>query len=340
MITPSSTPAAQDRQSTVSPIEPSRAPSFESRPRGEDLTWSNALGWFSLGLGLAEVVAPKQVARLIGVDDRCVLIRSLGLREILSGAGILAQRRPAGWMWSRVAGDAMDLALLGAAIRAPRSRYSNRVAWATAAVAGVTLVDVIVSRRLTQSMAKDGLIPVVKSITINRRAEDLYLVWRRFENLPPMLPHLTSVRAVSETRSHWVVRGPAGTSVEWDADITEDRPNEVIAWRAVPGAEIRHSGSVRFRPAPGGRGTEVTVAMEYAPPAGMLGSAVAMLFRAEPGQQVYDGLRAFKQIMETGEIVRSDASLHKGMHPAQPPAVGVSRSGSGRRAQADQGKER
>jgi uncharacterized membrane protein len=166
---------------------------------------------------------------------------------------------------------------------------------------------------------------VTKAVTINRRVEDLYVVWRRFENLPPMLPHLASVRAVSETRSHWVVRGPAGLSVEWDAEIVDDRPNELIAWRALPDADVRHAGSVRFAPAPGGRGTEVTVTLEYAPPAGFLGSTLAMLMREEPGQQVYDGLRAFKQIMETGEIVRSDASLHKGLHPAQPPAVGVSR---------------
>lgn len=287
--------------------------------------WSKALGWFSVGLGLAEVAAPGQVARLIGVEDRRLLLRSLGVREIVSGVGLLTQRRPTGWMWSRVAGDVMDLALLGAAFRAPRGGQRHRVAWAAAAVAGVTLADLMVSQRLAQATADHGLVRVARSVTINRRAEDLYLVWRRFENLPPMLPHLVSVEALNETRSHWVVRGPAGASVEWDAEIVEDRPNETIAWRALPGADIRHAGSVRFQPAPGGRGTEVTVAFEYAPPAGILGSGVAMLFRAEPAQQVYDGLRAFKQIMETGEILRSDASLHRGMHPAQPPAVGVSR---------------
>jgi uncharacterized membrane protein len=216
----------------------------------------------------------------------------------------------------------MDLALLGAAFRGPGAGRRSRVALATAAVAGVTMADVLVSRRLTQA-ASGGLVQVTQSVTINRGAEDLYAVWRRFENLPPMLPHLASVRAVSETRSHWVVRGPAGTSVEWDADIVEDRPNERIAWRALPDADIRHAGSVQFRPAPGGRGTEVTVMFEYAPPAGRLGSTVASLFGMEPSQQVYEGLRAFKQIMETGEIVRSDASIHRGMHPAQPPAVGV-----------------
>jgi uncharacterized membrane protein len=325
MITQSSTQPVQDHEWTASPVPQRQSGSPRRRPRQEDVGWSKALGWFSIGLGVAEVVAPKQLARMVGVEDRRWLIRSLGVREILSGVGILAQRQPAGWMWSRVAGDALDLALLGAALQATGTHSRNRVAMATAAVAGVTFADLMVSQRLSRSSTDDGVAPVTKSVTINRRVEDLYLVWRRFENLPPMLPHLASVRAVSDTRSHWVVRGPAGTSVEWDAYITEDRPNELIAWRAVPGADIRHSGSVQFRPAPGGRGTEVTVALDYAPPAGMLGSAVAMLFRTEPAQQVYDGLRAFKQIMETGEIVRSDASIHEGIHPAQPPAVGVSR---------------
>ncbi len=323
MITQSSAQGEQDTQAVVPGSGESHA--RQGGPSRDDVAWSKTLGWFSIGLGLAEVAAPRRLARLIGVEERRLLLRSLGVREIISGVGILTQRQPAGWMWSRVAGDAMDLALLGAAFRAPVSgRGKRRVALTAAAVAGVTMADFMVSRRLTRA-SDSSLVRVTQSVTINRRAEDLYGVWRRFENLPPMLPHLASVQAVNETRSHWVVRGPAGTAVEWDADIIEDRPNEMIAWRALPDADIRHAGSVRFRPAPGGRGTEVTVTFEYVPPAGGLGSAVAMLFGAEPAQQVYEGLRAFKQIMETGEIVRSDASIHRGMHPAQPPRVGVSR---------------
>lgn len=323
MITQSSAQGEQDTQAVVS--DSGESPARQDRPSKDDVAWSKALGWLSIGLGLAEVAAPRQLARLIGVEERRLLLRSLGVREIISGVGILTQRQSAGWMWSRVAGDAMDLALLGAAFRAPVSgRDKSRVALTAAAVAGVTMADFMVSRRLTRA-SDGGLVRVTQSVTINRRAEDLYGVWRRFENLPPMLPHLASVQAVNETRSHWVMRGPAGTSVEWDADIIEDRPNEMIAWRARPDADIRHAGSVRFRPAPGGRGTEVTVTFEYAPPAGGLGSAVAMLFGMKPARQVYEGLRAFKQIMETGEIVRSDASIHRGMHPAQPPPVGVSR---------------
>lgn len=108
------------------------------------------LGWFSIGLGLAELLAPRGLSRLIGVRDHRPLVRVLGLREITSGVGILTRPRPTGWLWSRVAGDAMDLALLGAAFKSYRGR-PVRLALATAAVAGVTLLDVMCSRELRRA---------------------------------------------------------------------------------------------------------------------------------------------------------------------------------------------
>jgi hypothetical protein len=108
------------------------------------------LGWFSIGLGLAELLAPHGLSRLIGVRDHRPLVRMLGLREITSGVGILTRPRPSGWLWSRVAGDTMDLALLGAAFRSHRGRRM-RLAVATAAVAGVALLDVMCSRELKRS---------------------------------------------------------------------------------------------------------------------------------------------------------------------------------------------
>jgi uncharacterized membrane protein len=103
------------------------------------------------------------------------------------------------------------------------------------------------------------------------------------------------------THSHWKVKGPAGKSVEWDATIINDIANELIAWKST-GAEIANAGSVRFRNAPGGHGTEVTVNLEYDPPAGKAGMLVARLFGEEPTQQVQDDLRRFKQVMEAGEV--------------------------------------
>jgi uncharacterized membrane protein len=109
--------------------------------------------------------------------------------------------------------------------------------------------------------------------------------------------------------SHWVAKAPAGRPVEWDAEITEETRNERIAWRSLPHADVANAGSVSFRDAPGDRGTEVTVDIEYEVPGGTAGWLIAKLFAEEPGQQLRDDLRRFKQVMETGEVVRSDGSL-------------------------------
>jgi len=146
------------------------------------------------------------------------------------------------------------------------------------------------------------------AITINATPEAVYERWRDFEALPTFMYHLESVTVVDERRSHWVAKGPADTRFEWDAEITDDVRGERLAWRSVENAMIENAGTVTFAAAPGGRGTEVHVALTYSPPGGALGSAVAKLFGEEPGQQVSDDLRRFKQLMETGELARSDAS--------------------------------
>jgi len=158
-----------------------------------------------------------------------------------------------------------------------------------------------------------------KSVVVNRQPGEVYAFWQDFTNFPRFMLHLDEVRDLGGGRSHWVAKGPGGMPVEWDAQTTQDRPNELIAWRSLPGADIDNEGSVRFERAPGGRGTLVRVNLRYDPPAGVLGKAVATLLNTEPGQQVSDDLRRFKQLMETGEVVRSDASIHLTMHPARPP---------------------
>jgi uncharacterized membrane protein len=149
----------------------------------------------------------------------------------------------------------------------------------------------------------EGLRKVRHAVTINRTASELYAFWRDFENLPVFMRHLESVMTLEGGRSHWVTRGPGGARVEWDAEIVADVPGELIAWQSIPGADVRNAGTVRFIPVPAGRGTEVHVELDYSPPAGSLGAVVAKLFRAEPGQQVRDDLKAFKQVMEAGEIL-------------------------------------
>ena len=138
------------------------------------------------------------------------------------------------------------------------------------------------------------------SVTINRPVEELFRFWRNFENLPRFMGHLESVKVLSDRRSHWVVKGPAGTRFEWDAEIHNEKPNELIAWRSLNG-EVNHAGTVLFRPIADGKATEVRVELRYEPPAGALGTAVAKLFGEEPSQQVAEDLRRFKQVMEMSE---------------------------------------
>lgn len=149
-------------------------------------------------------------------------------------------------------------------------------------------------------------IRVERTVTIEKSAEDLYRFWRNFENLPHFTRHLKSVKVYDDGRSHWVTSAPMGNSVEWDARITEDRPNEVIAWTSMEGADIRNSGSVYFQPAPGDRGTEVKVITNYDAPAGKIGDALAKLFGKNPKQQIGDDLARFKMLMEAGEIATND----------------------------------
>lgn len=145
-------------------------------------------------------------------------------------------------------------------------------------------------------------IKVEKSVLIDKSPEELYRFWHNFENLPRFMNHLESVQVKDDRRSHWVAKAPLGTTVEWDAEIINEKENELIAWRSLEGADVNNAGSVRFQPARSGRGTEVKVSLEYDPPAGVVGAAIAKLFGEEPNQQVEEDLRRFKQLMETGTI--------------------------------------
>lgn len=145
-------------------------------------------------------------------------------------------------------------------------------------------------------------IKVVRAVTVLRPAEELYRFWRDVTNLPQVINHPVTITAASRDESHWVVSAPLGRTVEWDSLVINDEPNRLIAWRSREGGDVDHAGSVRFEAAPGDEGTEVTVSLEYDPPGGKLGAAVAKLTRDSAGSQVYDALRRFKALMEAGEI--------------------------------------
>jgi uncharacterized membrane protein len=265
------------------------------------------LGWFSVGLGLAELFAPRKVSRLCGIPYRPLLMRVLGLRELASGVGILSRQQPGFWLKSRVAGDTMDLSLLGASLFAEEAKPS-RLAFATCAVAGVTALDMVSSMDAGNGASPSGAGAdhFKRSIIINRSSEELYNLWRNFEQLPQFMQHLISVQTIGEGRSRWVAKGPAGTQLQWDAEIINDKPSELIAWRSLPGGDVDHVGSVRFQPARGGRGTLVRVEMQYRVPAGAAGAAIAKFLAQSPEKQVDVDLRRFKQWVETGEVARTE----------------------------------
>jgi len=286
-------------------------------PKSNAKRLARGLGWFSIGLGLTELLAPRAIAKISGVSNKHTgLIRLYGLRELAAGVMVFSQQRPAAGMWSRVAGDALDLASLGMAFTAPEAKR-GRVAFATANVLAVTALDLIAAKQL--STGNQGIHAKATCI-VNRSPDEVYRFWRDFQNLPRFMRHLDSVQDLGDGRSRWKAKGPAGTEVEWEATIIADVPGEVITWRSLENSDVDNAGAVRFEEAPGGRGTIVKVNIQYNPPAGIVGAAVAKLFGEEPEQQLDDDLRRFKQVLEVGEVVVSDATLMGTGYFAQRPA--------------------
>ena len=254
----------------------------------------------------------------------------MGLREIGHGIAILSQEQPARAVWSRVAGDMLDLALLGTQLDSNNPEREKTLA-ATMSVLGVAAVDLVYrekpqpgshgtnggrrSPRPQQDSVRDMVesgsgIKVKSAMTVGRPVSEVYGFWRNFENLPRFMSHLESVEVLDGRRSHWSALGPAGMRLEWDAETVEDRPDELISWRSLPGGQVDTAGFVRFRPAPGDRGTEIVVEMRYDPPGGVVGAIIAKLF-GESGQEVVTrDLQAFKNVLETGEVVHSDSSIY------------------------------
>ncbi len=264
------------------------------------------LGLFSIGLGLTQLIAPRKVSKAIGVKKNDKLMRAFGAREFSNGVGILTRKKTGAWLWGRVAGDVVDLACLGLALRSRRTDKA-KLAVAAAAVAGVTAADIYAAQRTSKhDQLGTKKIHLRQTVIIDRPAEELFDFWRHFDRLPIIMNHLESVEMIGHNRSRWVAKAPAGMHVEWDAEIINEHPNELIAWRSLEGADVDNAGTVRFEPAPGGRGTLVKVEIDYVPPAGVLGQKVAKLFGENPEKQVSIDLRRFKQLMETGEIARTE----------------------------------
>ena len=279
-------------------------------PRLDAAALAQGLGWFSIALGAAAVLAPRTVGSLAGVDRGTrALMRSTGIRELANGVGILSQRNPAPWLWSRVVGDVLDLAVLATGLR-PGNPGRRRAAFSFAAVAGVLALDALAASHLTKHAGHPLVSGVAAptdlyfetSIATGKTPEECYRFWRNIENLPRFMDSLQSVQALDERRFHWVAKGAGAPPLEWDCEITEDRPGAALAWRTLNGAEVPNAGSVIFEPLPHGRGTIVRLSVHYSPVDGQLTAALAKLLRQDPQSKVHEDLRRFKQLLESGEI--------------------------------------
>jgi uncharacterized membrane protein len=277
-------------------------------PRLDARTLAEGLGWFSLALGAAALSAPRSLGALSGAGrGNRGLTRSVGVRELATGIGILSQRNPAPWLWSRVVGDVVDLAMLATSMR-PGNPGRGRAAVSFAAVAGLLAVDALAASRLMRQggwisgVASETDLYFETSIATTKSPDECYRFWRNVQNLPRFMDNLQTVQALDERRFHWVAKGPAETPMEWDCEITEDRPGSALAWRTLDGAQIPNAGSVIFEAAPNGRGTIVRLSIHYSPTGGRLTAGLARLLRQDPQSQVDEDLRRFKQLLETGEI--------------------------------------
>lgn len=263
------------------------------------------LGWFSIALGAAEILAPRLIARLSGSRGHKNLVRSYGLRELGAGVGILTQRRPAKWLWARVGGDAVDIASI---IGGSRADSRGPAIGALVSVAGVTALDIFCANRCTQY---EKLAPEIEraesSLLIARTPEECYRFWRDVENFPRFVPEIRSVRKTGDRTSHWTARAPQNVGeVEWDTVMIQDIPNQRISWRAAPRADATIDGTVEFEPAAGSRGTIVRVQLAYDHPGRTVAAPLSRLLGKHPGQIIYKSLQRMKQLLEVGEILTTE----------------------------------
>lgn len=276
---------------------------------GTDLV--RALGWLSLGLGLAGMLMPRTLSRSAGIVQGEGWLRAIGTRELVAGAGILMRPDKPGWLWSRVAGDAMDLSLLALTLRKGRAEAGRRLGVLSAVLTGLTVLDLLVAWNNTARLrhlpaatraSRTSISHVRKSLDVNRSPVECYRFWRDFENFPRFMPHVEQIEPVDATHSRWLVRGPLGHRFQWHAELTSDVPAQQLGWQTMAGSDIAHTGLVRFSPVPGNRGTRIAVEFTYHPPLGKAGVMLARMTGEEPSQQVSEDLRRFKQLIETGEI--------------------------------------
>lgn len=283
-------------------------------------TVARALGLFGIALGLAETAAPKRLGALIGLQHRSALLRLYGLREIASGLLLLAQPNPALGLWSRVAGDALDLATLGTSL-AKGNPDNPRLAAAIAAVSTVVAIDTAAARSAAgtdanaNANATEGEPSTPPSdeqtakrvIAIDQSPDDLYRLWREPSTLPRIFGDAANIDVLDASRTQWKVDAPLGRTLEWETEIVEERSGELLRWRSLPGGAVPTHGSVHFRPAPTGSGSFVTLDLRFSSPTGPLAIAASLLPPALTESAIGTALRRFKSLAETGRVLTADS---------------------------------
>jgi uncharacterized membrane protein len=158
-------------------------------------------------------------------------------------------------------------------------------------------------------------IRIDKSITVGKPVEEVYAFWRDLGNLPRFMRHVHGVNVIDEKHSHWILCGPGDKVVEFDVEINSEEPNKRIGWRSITGSDVDTAGSVQFKPAPGGRGTETRLELQYLPKGGALGALLIRLMAGDPAKHIAEDLKRFKQVMETGEMATTEGQS-TGKHAA------------------------
>jgi uncharacterized membrane protein len=268
---------------------------------------ARSLGILSLALGAGALLMPGPVARMSGLQRHRRLLPLVGLRELAAGIGLLSSRNPTPWLWSRVVGDGMDLAVILSSLLSPGNSRRTSAAVTAAVVAAITAVDARESLRSSHSNAASttGAAPdalVSASVIVGKSPEECYEFWRDPTNMTRISPMIESVTVLDERTSHWHITSPLGNRIEWDSKVTGEVPGERISWRSVDGGGLYHAGVVRFERATGNRGTLVSTSVHFRVPGGPAGVGLAKLLGANPRSEVREDLRRFKQLLEAGEI--------------------------------------
>jgi uncharacterized membrane protein len=248
-----------------------------------------------------------------GVEDRLQRHATAGDVPSLQGAGRIRDPRPEimeeNWtpgIRLLAAGGGGLLALYGML----RGGITGRVLGVLGAgMAARGLTNKPIARLLGTTPNPDA-VDVRKDIMVDAPVEEVYALWSNFENFPRFMEHVKEVRSMGGGRWHWTVTGPAGAPAEWDAVVTEQVPNESVAWRSEPDSAVKTMGSVRFQPGGNGR-TRVSVHMAYTPPAGVVGHAVARLLGADPKKAMDEDLVRFKSLVEKGKTTAAGREVRR-----------------------------